>query len=407
VSLIKRLKELGPGALVAAAFVGPGTVTTSTLSGASYGYVLIWALLFATISTIILQEMSARLGLVRQTGLGEALRIQFEDSVFKWPLYGLIIIALYMGNAAYEAGNLAGAAAGVGAIVGPDGNGFDIAVIVLTLLAGGILFKGSYKLIEKLLLTLVFLMALAFIATFVTVGPDIFSLMKGMFVPTIPDGSLLTVIALIGTTIAPYNLFLHASAVKSRWHDKDQLGAVRADTAIAIGMGGLIAILIAATAAASMFAAGLEVQNMGDMAIQFEPLFGSFSRYLIGFGLFAAGLTSTITAPLAIGYVVSEILGWEGGPTNIKFRLVALSVLLIGATISLTGIRPLEVIILAQFANGMLLPIAAGFLLYAMNQRALLGDYVNSWKANIAGGLVLLIAIGLGLRLIARSAGWL
>ena len=104
--MFKRIKNVGPGALVAAAFIGPGTVTACTLAGANYGYVLLWALLFATMATIILQEMSARLGLVTQQGLADNLRTLLQNSVFKWPLFVLIIVALYAGNAAYEAGNL-------------------------------------------------------------------------------------------------------------------------------------------------------------------------------------------------------------------------------------------------------------------------------------------------------------
>ena len=103
--MLKRIKNIGPGALIAAAFIGPGTVTACTLAGANYGYTLLWALLFATVATIILQEMSARLGLVTQQGLGETLRIMLNQSIWKWPLFGLIMVALYLGNAAYEAGN--------------------------------------------------------------------------------------------------------------------------------------------------------------------------------------------------------------------------------------------------------------------------------------------------------------
>ena len=94
----------------------------------------------------------------------------------------------------------------------------------------------------------------------------------------------MTVIALIGTTVVPYNLFLHASAVKNKWHDANDLPAARADTATAIGLGGLITILIASTAAASIFGTGLQVNGAGDMAKQLEPLFGSFSKYMLGIG---------------------------------------------------------------------------------------------------------------------------
>ena len=403
--MLKRIKNVGPGALVAAAFIGPGTVTACTLAGANYGYVLLWALLFATIATIILQEMSARLGLVSQQGLAENLRVLLQNSLWKWPLFVLIIVALYGGNAAYEAGNLSGAALGMSAIVQNQDSLFHYVVLVISSLAAGLLWFGSYRYIEKILLTLVILMALAFITTFVLVKPDMAALFQGLFSPQIPSGSLLTVIALIGTTIVPYNLFLHASAVKAKWRSVDQLNTARTDTAISIGLGGLITILIASTAAASMFSLQLPVSGVADMALQLEPVFGGFSSTMLGLGLFAAGLSSALTAPLATAYVMTEILALNSKPGTVGFRLIALSVVLVGTALSLTGIKPLTIIVAAQFANGLLLPVIAVFLLYAMNQKTLLGEYTNSWLVNILGLAVVLITAGLGGRMILKALG--
>ena len=396
-------RSIGPGALVAAAFIGPGTVTTSTLAGANFGYALLWALVFATIATIILQEMSARLGVVTQKGLGETLAELLDASIWKYPLIVLVGLALYLGNAAYEGGNLAGAALGIAAIAGESETAFNASVLAIALLAAALLWSGSYRLIEKVLLALVALMTLAFAATFIIVRSDLGALLGSMFVPSMPDGSLLTVMALIGTTVVPYNLFLHASAVRNRWSGAGDLPAARADTIAAIGLGGLIAILIASTAAASLFAAGLSVENAADMAKQFEPLFGSSSKYIFGIGLFAAGLTSAITAPLATGYAMSEILRVKGGQSSLAFRCIALSVIICGAGLALSGIKPVQVIVTAQFANGLLLPIIAAFLLYVVNRKEVLGDYANGALANVLGIGVVLVATGLGARLIYNA----
>jgi manganese transport protein len=403
--MLKRIKNIGPGALIAAAFIGPGTVTACTLAGANYGYTLLWALLFATAATIILQEMSARLGLVTQQGLGETLRIMLNQSVWKWPLFGLIMVALYLGNAAYEAGNLSGAALGIEALTDQSQSLFRMSVLVISLLAGILLWRGSYKQIERMLLMLVALMALTFIATFISVGPDLSALFKGLTTPNIPDGSLLTVIALIGTTVVPYNLFLHASAVKAKWSSINDLKHARADTATAIGLGGLITILIASTAAASIFGSGLNISGAGDMATQLEPVFGSFSKIMLGMGFFAAGLSSSITAPLATAYAVTEILGIKGGTSSRAFKLIALSVIFSGAIIALTGIKPISIILAAQFANGLLLPIVAMFLLVVMNQKKQLGQYVNKWLGNTLGAIVVIVTAGLGIRIILSAAG--
>ncbi len=402
--MISRLRSVGPGALVTAAFIGPGTVTACTLAGASFGYALLWAILFATLATIVLQEMSARLGVVTQKGLGETLVEVLNASYWRWPMIALIGVALYLGKSAYEAGNLSGASLGIAAIAGQTDATFKMSVGAISLAAAALLWAGKYKQIETVLIGLVLLMALAFIVTFAIVRPDLSAVFGGLFTPNVPEGSLVTVVALIGTTVVPYNLFLHAAAAKRRWAGPDDLKAARSDTVITIGLGGLIAVLIISTAAASLFATGLAVESAGDMAIQLEPVFGSNSRYFLGAGLFAAGLSSAITAPLATGYAMTEILPFSEARKPLALRLIALSVIAVGAALSLTGIRPINIIISAQFANGILLPVIAGFLLFAMNQKSVLDRYANGAFSNAAGLLVLLVAAGLGLRLILRAA---
>jgi Mn2+/Fe2+ NRAMP family transporter len=314
--------------------------------------------------------------------------------------------ALYMGNAAYEAGNLSGAALGIQAITGETQLVYRLSVGIISLLAALLLWRGSYRHIEKALIVLVMLMALAFIGTFTAVGPDMRALLKGLATPSIPKGSLMTVIALIGTTVVPYNLFLHASAVKTKWTGgAADLPAARADTAAAIGLGGLLTIFIASTAAASFFGSGIAINGAGDMAKQLEPLFGSFSKFMLGIGLFAAGLSSSVTAPLATAFAVTEILGLESKTKSRAFRGIAISVITIGAALALTGIKPITIILSAQFANGLLLPIIAIFLLVTMNKKGLLGAYANGRIGNILGFGVVLITALLGMRLILKAAG--
>ena len=403
--MLSRLRNIGPGAFVVAAFIGPGTVTTCTLAGANYGFALLWAIVFATIATVVLQEMAARLGVVTQQGLGESLRTIFADSPARWPLFILITLALYMGNAAYEAGNLSGAALGLQAVFDSGAEAFRWFIVGISAAAGILLWRGTYRSIEKILLALVALMALSFVTTFAIVRPDIVALGRGMVFPEIPGGALTTVIALIGTTVVPYNLFLHAAAAKEKWGSEADLADARTDTAISIGLGGIIAILIVSTAAASFFGSGLQVTSAGDMATQFEPLFGRFSRYLLGLGFLAAGLSSAITAPLATAHVMTELLKNEAGPASKSFKVIGLSVIVVGAVLSLTGIKPLTIIVSAQFANGLLLPIVALFLLFAMNQKTILGEHTNGPRANLLGAAVVLVTAGLGTWSILRAIG--
>ncbi|MEL6791769.1 MAG: Nramp family divalent metal transporter [Pseudomonadota bacterium] len=406
--MLGTFRKIGPGALVAAAFVGPGTVTACTLAGAGYGYALLWALVFAAIATMVLQEMTARLGLVTGQGLGALLRARADHPVLKVMMISLVGTALYAGNAAYEAGNLAGAALGIEAMFGNGASGrlvFSVAIIGVASVAAALLVSGRYRLIERILIGLVMVMGLAFLVSFVVIRPNLGGVVRGLFTPTIPTGSLLTVIALIGTTIVPYNLFLHAAAVKARFGTADHLGDARADTVLSVGFGGIITILILATAAASFFSTAGTITNAADMATALEPALGPLAKYVLGMGLLAAGLSSAITAPLATSYAITETLRLRTSPNGLAFRLIFLSVLIVGAGLALLNIKPLTIILFAQFANGLLLPLVAIALLVVMNDRKTLGTHTNGPLANVAGLIVVTVSLGLGLRLILKALG--
>ena len=393
----------GPGMMVSAAFIGPGTVTACTLAGANFGFALLWALVFATITTIILQSFAVRIALVTQLGLAEAMLTSVASPVTRTLAALLLISALVLGNAAYEAGNMSGAALGLEAINGGS-LPFGLAPVIITiaLFASAMLIFSKPRWVENVLIALVLLMSAAFILTFLLIRPDLGALLQG-FVPSIPDGGLMTAIALIGTTIVPYNLFLHAASVRERWNN-EQLPEAQLDNMISIGIGGLVSMTILATAAASLFGSGETIENAVDMAGQLTPLFGSMATVTLGAGLFAAGLTSAITAPLATGYIVQEI--FKSTQSRLPFQIGALIVILSGTVASLAGYRPVELIFIAQIANGLLLPIVAVFLLKLANDKKLLGQYANGLKANIFGALILLITTALGFRLIARALGF-
>lgn len=393
----------GPGMMVSAAFIGPGTVTACTLAGANFGFALLWALLFATITTIILQSFAVRIALVTQLGLAEAMLKSVASPIIRALAALLLISALVLGNAAYEAGNMSGAALGLEAIKGgPLSFGVAPVIITIALFASAMLIFSKPKWIENILILLVLLMSAAFLLTFLLIRPDLGSLLHG-FVPSIPEGGLMTAIALIGTTIVPYNLFLHAASVRERW-DKEQLPEAQLDATVSIGIGGLVSMTILATAAASLFGSGKTIENAVDMAEQLTPLFGSMATITLGAGLFAAGLTSAITAPLATGYIVQEI--FKSSNSRRPFQIGALIVILSGTFAALLGYRPVELIFVAQIANGLLLPIVAVFLLKLANDKKLLGQHANGLKANVLGAIILLITTTLGFRLIARALGF-
>lgn len=392
--------------MVSAAFIGPGTVTACTLAGANFGFALIWALAFATVTTIILQSIAVRVALVSRMGLAEAMMQTIASPPLRWFAALLLIAALALGNAAYEAGNISGALLGLEALNSGFSDSRTLIICAIALLAGGLILFSKPRWVERILIAMVLFMCLSFLLTFLITRPDIGAILSG-FIPRVPEEGLLTAVALIGTTIVPYNLFLHAASVRERWKEESDLAEAQTDSAFSIGLGGLVSITILATAAASLFGTGTEISSAVDMAQQLNPLFGSFASTTLGTGLFAAGLTSAITAPLATGYIVQEIFGKANDKASrTPFRIGALLVILSGTFGALLNYKPVEIIFVAQIANGLLLPIIAFFLIKLANDSALLGRHINGWKGNIAGAIILIVTSMLGVRLIARALGW-
>ncbi len=401
---MQRMRRFGPGLVVTAAFIGPGTITTASIAGAQFGFSLLWAIVFAVVATLVLQEMSARLGLISGQGLAEALRSTFNQPVLGGVATALVIVAIGFGNAAYEAGNILGAAMGLEVL-----SGLPRSLWALMVAAGGawVLAAGAYRFIERFLTLLVGLMGLVFLLTMLLVRPDVETMMAGVLIPTIEPGALVTVIALIGTTVVPYNLFLHASSVREKWPDviprERALSEARWDALLAISIGGAITMAITATAAAAFFESGVEIRNAGVMATQLEPLLGQGATWFFSMGLLAAGLSSTVTAPLAAAYAITGVMGWKGGLQDRGFRAVWITIIAVGAALAVTGTRPVAAILLAQAANGLMLPACAVFLLLVMNRGDLLGKYKNGPTANILGWTIVSLVASMGVFHLANA----
>ena len=392
--------QIGPGTLVAAAFIGPGTVTVCTLAGVEFGFTMLWAMVCSVIATIVLQEMAARLGLVSGKGLAKVLRDEIRKPILRALALALVVAAILIGNAAYEAGNISGGALGLRSLI-PNSEVQLGAITLNTLsLAIGVLafvflYMGRYKTIERLLVLLVIFMSISFlIAAFLT-NPTWLAVLKGLFTPVIPEEGLLTVIALVGTTVVPYNLFLHASLVREKWQGEQDLGAARRDTYISISLGGLVSLAIIICGAAIQDSG---INSAAGLAAGLKPLYGELAKWVVSLGLFAAGITSAVTAPLAAAYVAQGCFGWSGGMRSTSFRSVWILVLLLGVIFSSIGWSPIEIIRFAQVANGLLLPIIAFFLLWAVNQQRILGQYVNKVSTNILGVIIVIATLVLSLR---------
>jgi len=388
-----KKSSFGPGFLVTAAFIGPGTVTTCSMAGAKFGYSLIYALVFATVTTIILQEMTGRLSLASNHDLGQALREFPQKSLTRFIFIILTLSSITFGCAAYEAGNIIGGSLGL-EMVSSIPQKYWAGLI--SLIAIFILSRKKYKLIEKFLIFLVFLMSISFLTTLIIVKPNVTSIFRGM-VPSFPKNSLFLVLALVGTTVVPYNLFLHSSAVKEKWSKASHLKDVKKDLLLSICLGGAISASIVVTSAVAFHDSGLPLERGTHLAQQLKPLFGSFTNFLFGLGFFAAGMSSALTAPYAAAFASSGVLGWKGGHDAKGFKGVWLGVILAGFVVSLFNLNPLGVIVFAQVANGFILPVASIFLLVVLNNRQKMGNLVNNLKQNIMGVIIILFVSFLGL----------
>ena len=388
---MKWFRDIGPGILIAAAFIGPGTVTLCTIAGASFGYSLVWAIILSIFSTIVLQEMSLRIGLITKMNLAEVIRINIKSKFLSRLFLILIISSILIGNAAYEAGNITGASLGISAILNTQN--INYIPIFIGFIAFIILYQGDYKVLERSLVFLVLIMSISFFITAIITKPDINALINGVITPKIDLNNLPIILGLIGTTVVPYNLFLHSSLVSEKWNSINKLKVARFESFFSILIGGLVSLSIIITAASVN---NKDVNGVVDLAKGLEPLYGNFAIYFLGIGLFASGITSSITAPLAAAYVAKSCFGWQDSLKNRKFRAIWIIILIIGVLVSMVRMNPIEIIKFAQFSNSLLLPIIAIILLWLINNKNIISDKYSYRYQNILGLLIVIISLILG-----------
>lgn len=378
--------------VVSAAFIGPGTVTTATKAGANFHFDLLWALVFSTFACLLLQEASARITINSGLNLGQAIAKQFEGRSSRMLALFLIIGAIILGSAAYETGNIIGSIAGLSLIFDLPKGSMVIGIGVLAFLA---LSLKSISLIAKIMGAIVFLMGIAFFTTAIQLSPSIYAVIKGSFVPTIPDteGAGLLILGLIGTTVVPYDLFLGSGVLDK----KQEISEMRFGLSVAVILGGIIsmAIMTVGTVIHSEF-----TYETLSQALTYN--IGPYAVYIFGFGMFAAGFSSAITAPLASAITARSLFDQNSAPkwktSGRYFRLIYLGVLIVGLMFGLADIKPIPAIILAQALNGLILPFISVFLIYVINDPLLMGEKnTNSWFSNILMGIVVWVTMIIGI----------
>lgn len=367
--------------VIAAAFIGPGTVTTAASAGANFQLQLLWALLFSTLACMVVQEAAARVTIVSGQSLGQVIKARFSKSSFVW----FIGISIFLGCLAYEAGNILGAISGLALL------NFGIPQWVFTCIIAGVsfllLFFEKTKSVPQILGALVAIMGIGLFYAALNVDLNWVELFSGLFVPKLPKGSTLIVLGLIGTTIVPYNIFLGSGLAEGK-----ELKSVRSGLIFSILLGGLVsmAVLIVGTSVAGQFS----FENLYNQLIADH---GVFMGYVFAFGLFGAGFTSTITAALAGALTIRSVhpKGSSWSDQSTKFRLLWATIVIVGFGFGVSGIKPIPVIITAQAANGLILPILT-FALWVITNSRKLGNHINGIGLNVAMLITLFVTSILG-----------
>ncbi|WP_460956916.1 Nramp family divalent metal transporter [Spirosoma litoris] len=367
--------------VISAAFIGPGSVTACAIAGSKYGLQLLWVLTFATLGTVWLQEAAARITIATGQDLGQVISQTYTGVKGRWVSWALFL-AIFLGCAAYQAGNILGAVSGLALLTGLPVPALTVGIGLVCI---ALLWIGSTQNLANFLGLIVFAMGGAFV--YVAFGTPVTpsQLTKSLLTPSFPDGSLLLINSLIGTTIVPYNLFFGSSIVPGQ-----SLSEMRLGIWVAVILGGIISVVL--------LLAGLLIPtdfSYPHMAQVLTDSLGSWAGSLFAFGLFAAGFASSLTAPLAAAVTAQSLLGVR--KNSPVYRGIWIVVMLTGLTFGLLNVTPIPVIVAVQAINGILLPFVTIFLFIAVNNRTLLGDFRNSLAQNVSLGLVVLVTAILGL----------
>lgn len=397
-TIADRFKSLGPAAIVTSAFVGPGTITTTTLAGVNYQYALLWAILFSGISLLILMEMSGRIGIISNHDIAEAAISSFKNSKLAAIIIkGLMVITLFATAFGFEAGNLIGGSLGLA-------DALNLSQWLAALILGGAAFYavavGTAKTLEKLMSFFVGLMGIVFILTMILVQPNYADVLAG-FVPTsIPEGSAVTVIAMIGTTLIGINLLMQNVTNAEKWQGPEHLGDAKFDIGFNVGIGTLITLAIVITSGTVLFGTGTVVTSPIVFSAMLEPTLGVYARIIGNVGIAAAGLSSAIATPLILKVVLARLFKW--GPNDMKARVAGGSAVIFGTIFAAFGTSPTQIIVFASAFSGLFLPIVAILIMIAANNKQLLGKYKNTLTQNILGGVATLITLALGINSLLR-----
>jgi NRAMP (natural resistance-associated macrophage protein)-like metal ion transporter len=392
---------IGPGIITSNVDNDAGGITTYSLAGAQFGLSLLWILIPITIALIIIQEMCARMGVVSGKGLSDLIRERFGAKITVY-----LMIVLFLANL----GNTISEFAGIAASLEIFGVSKYISVPFGAFFVWWLVVKGNYKSVEK-----VFLVACLFYISYIISGfmgkPDWGQIGKALITPTIrPDPAFLTMaVGIIGTTIAPWMQFYLQSSVVDKGLKADDYAYTRIDIIVGSFTVNIVAFFIIMLCAVTLFQQGIRIETAKDAAQALAPLAGVYCTWLFAFGLLNASLFAASILPLSTAYTICEAFGWESS-VNHKFTeapqfywLYSLMIFLGAAIILFPNMPLIAIMFYSQVINGMLLPFILIFMLLLINDRRIMGDYVNSKFMNGVTWLTVGVLILLSLAMVVST----
>ncbi len=374
--LLVLLSIVGPGIITANVDNDAGGIATYSIAGAHFGYSMLWSLIPITIALVVVQEMSARMGAVTGKGLAELIRENYGVKITFWLMLFLFVTDL---------GNTAAEFAGWAASNELFGVNKYISVPVAAVIVWLLVVKGSYCVVEKIFL-LICVVYLVYIPAAFLARPDWGNVMLQTIQPTFHfnNAYIVTLIGVVGTTIAPWMQFYLQSSVVEKGVKKEQYWASRIDVIAGCFMTDIVAFFIIVACGATLFKAGLNVGSAKDAAVALAPIAGKYASVLFAVGLANASLFSASILPLATAYYICEGMGWEAGVNKTfrdapQFMWLYTFLIGIGSLIVLFPNAPLIPIMwISQVINGVMLPFVLIFMLFLINRTDLMGEYVNS-----------------------------
>jgi Mn2+/Fe2+ NRAMP family transporter len=382
IALTAFLGVVGPGVITGFAGNEAGGVTTYSAVGASFGFSLLWLLLVASIGLGVIQEMCSRMGLVTGQGLSDLIRERFG---VRWTVLAMIVLVIANGT------NVVAEFAGIAASVELLGVPRIVSVPVAALAVWTLVVFFSYRFVERVLFVLV-LAFLAYPVSVFIIRPDWHVVMAG-FIPSAPSSpsALVFALALVGTTITPYLVFYMQASVVDKGVDRQSASYARLDVFLGAALAGIFAFFIIVVTGTVLYPAGIQVTSADAAAEALVPLAGARAGLLFAVGLCGASLLGAVIMPLSTSYAICEAFGWESGISkNFREAPVFMSLftllLVFGAVVVLIpGISLIPLILSAQIANGILLPIVLVFILRLATDRRVMGDAVNGRVGTILG----------------------